>query len=137
MTTPAALHLAAFAVVDALTTVTAYYGDVPAHPPADASGRVYPYCVLWSGPGGAPAETAVHDTSTGLDWAVQVTVAAGDVTWCLQAVTVVRAALAGLVLVPGAGPLVDETPRSQPVMRDPDVAPPRWFVPLFFGCLTA
>jgi hypothetical protein len=70
----------------------------------------------------------------GLDWACQVTVAAGDVGWCLGAIGLVRAALSGLVLATGVT-LVDETPRSLIVRRDPDVTPSRWFLPMQFGAL--
>ena len=139
MTTPEALHTALVTRLRGVLAgrVTVYDGDVPAAPPADGSGRVYPYCVVWPSPGGTPSETAVHDTSGALDWYAQITVAAGDPTWCMQAVTVVRGATFTGPLVEGDGPLVDETPRSVTVTRDPDVTPRRWFVPLFAGCLTA
>lgn len=148
MTSPADLHTALVSRLRSALAgrVTVYDGDVPGlkpdgtpndPPQADGQGRVFPYCVVWSSPGAAPAEAAVHDVSTGLDWAEQVTVAAGDPGWCLQAVPLVRAAAVGAVLVPDAGPLIDETPRSRGVLRDPDAGPPRWFVPLQFGCLTA
>jgi hypothetical protein len=130
------LHAAVWALLDALPTVTAYDADVPTAPPADSRGRVYPYTVLWPSPGGSPFESSLAGPQ-GLDWMCQVTVAAGDPTWCLQAVEVVRAALVGAQLAPTAGPLVDETPRSRTIMRDPDVTPLRWFVPLLLGCLTA
>lgn len=136
MTTAAELHAAVWAALDALTTVTAYDGDVPTKPPADTSGRVYPYAVLWPSPGGSPAESAAAG-NTGLDWTCQVTVAAGTTAWLLKAVDVVRAAVVGLVVSDGDGPITDETPRSMTVQRDEDVTPPRMFVPLLFGALTA
>ncbi len=137
MTAPADLHAAVWAALDALTTVTAYDGDVPASPPAGEDGRVYPYAVLWPSPGADPTETPLGCLPTELDWVAQVTVAAGTPTWCLQATQVVRDALKGLVLAPGASRLTDETPRSRTVMRDTDTNPPRWFVPLLFGCVTS
>ncbi|WP_147356272.1 hypothetical protein [Cellulomonas rhizosphaerae] len=120
-----------------MPTVTGYDATVPTNIPTSTDGRALPYAVAWPSPGGAAEESAVHDTSGALDWTEQVTVAAGDVIWCLKAVHTVRATLAGRVLVANAGPLVDETPRSVTLQRDTDVSPPRWFVPLFFACLTA
>lgn len=141
MTTPADLHAAVLAALDALPTVAAYDGAVPValtHPAhADSTGRVYPYAVVWPSPGGEHDERGLCGPLTGMRWTVQVTVAAGTPTWCLQAVTVVRAALVGLQLVDATvSPLVDETPRSRLVTRDDDTTPPRWFVPLQFGCVT-
>ena len=136
MTTAAQLHAAVWAALDALPTVTAYDGDVPTKPPADASGRVYPYAVLWPSPGATPGDGPLGCISPGVDWLEQVTVAAGTPTWCLQAVDVVRAALVGLQLAPDVSPLVDETPRSRLLSRDDDTTPPRWYVPLQFGCVT-
>lgn len=136
MTAPEDLAAALEALLEALPTVEAYTGGVPDKPPAEATtGRVYPYAVLWAGAGGSPFEAAVAGPG-GLDWEAQVTVAAGDPTWCLQAITAVRAAVTGQVLVPGAGPLVDLTPKSLTVQRDEDPTPVRWFLPLIFGCLT-
>lgn len=130
----ATLHAAARERLDALITVTVYDADVPAHPPADEQGRVYPYAVVWPSPGATPPEAAV-DGSTGTDWVVAVTVAAGDVDWCLQTVTVVRRALTGDPIAPGAT-LVDTTPAARTLLVDRDVAPARFYVPLEFRALT-
>jgi len=134
VTNPADLHVAAFAILDALPTVTAFDGDVPPNPPADkVSGRVYPYAVLWPGPGGDPVDADLV-TGGALTWVAQITVAAGDLTWCMQAVDVVRAALRDVWLLDAASPLRDETPASRVVMRDTDPTPPRWYFPLLFRC---
>lgn len=133
MTDPADLHTAAFAILDALPTVTGFDSDVPAKPSADALGRVYPYAVLWPGPGGDSADADLV-TGGALSWVAQITVAAGDPTWCLRAVGVVRAALRDVWLVDTASPLRDITPASRVVMRDTDPTPPRWYFPLLFRC---
>ena len=133
MTTPASLHTQVLTLLHA-TTVTAYDGDVPDRPPADQSGRVYPYAVLWPGGGGNPADPALARHHGALTWEAQVTVAAGTPTWCIQAVDVVRAALRGVWLTTGASPLLDETPASQTLLRSEDTQPPRWYLPLRFVC---
>jgi len=135
VTAPDVLHAAAVAALKTIgsTRVTVFEADVPNRPPALADGRVLPYVVVWPGPGATATEQAVTGPS-GLDWSVQVTVAAGDVTWCLQACTLVRGVLHGKVLVTGTGPLVDDTPRGLTVTRDPAL-PDRWFAPLIFACL--
>lgn len=133
MTDASVLHPATFALLDA-TTVTAFDGDVPTRPPADAAGRVYPYAVQWPSPGAAAAEQAVT-RATGTEWWCSITVAAGDIGWLLQAVRVVRAALDGATIAPGTT-LVDVTPAARTIQRDPDVTPARWYVPLAFHTLT-
>lgn len=136
MSTAADLHAAVWAILDALPTVNAFDGDVPSAPPADGTGRVLPYAVLWPGPGGDPADASLRGGGA-LTWDAQVTVAAGDIRWLLQAVDVVRAALADAWTAPGASPLRDVTPASRTVMRDTDVTPLRYFVPLLFRCSIA
>jgi hypothetical protein len=134
VSTPAELHAAVFERLEALPTVAAFDGDVPPNPPADrATGLVYPYAVLWPGPGGDTTDADLV-TSGALTWDAQITVAAGDVAWCLGAVNVVRFALRDQWVLDTASPLRDVTPASRTVMRDPDPAPPRWFVPLLFRC---
>lgn len=134
MTTPEALHAPALALLRAVPTLTVYDGIVPTSPPADASGRTYPYVVLWPSAGFRPNEIADDLAGTpdeALDWLVQATVAAGNVTWCLQAATLTRRALAGAFLTPQTGRLREE-PGAPPITVDPDVKPARFFVPLLF-----
>ncbi len=135
MVEPSALHTATLARLKTLTTLAVYDGDVPPSPPADSQGRVYPYAVLWPASGVAPLEQAVDAVAVGTDWMCQVTVAAGDPSWVLPAVQKVRQVLAGWSPAEGAV-LTEETPRSVTVLRDDDVTPKRWFMPLQFGCLT-
>lgn len=139
MANPADLHTALLERLRTLTTLRVFDGDVPTSPPAEpATGRVYPYAVAWGSPGYTPEEARGLDADAdgGLAWPVQVTVAAGDLTWCLHAVHLVRTALDGHVLAPGAGVLVEDegTPGVQP---DRDTTPLRWFVPLTFRSLNA
>lgn len=135
MIDPGVLHMAVVAGLQTIgsTRVAVFDANVPTSPPALPDGRVLPYAVVWPGAGGTPFEEPIAGAG-GLDWACQVTVAAGDVGWCLGAIGLVRAALSGLVLATGVT-LVDETPRSLIVRRDPDVTPSRWFLPMQFGAL--
>lgn len=115
-----------------------YVGDVPDNLPADDSGRVKPYAVIWPTVGWTPddARSVGGDDSTdpGTEWPIQITVAAGSLTWCGQAADLVRSHLAGHRLTAGAGPLrLGPGPAIQP---DDDVHPRRWFVPLSYRCLT-
>lgn len=133
MPSPADLHTAALVQLRTIPHLTVFDGDVPDAPPADEAGRVYPYAVLWPGPGGDPTDADLV-TGGALTWVAQLTVAAGDLGWCMQAIGPVRDALRDQVLLPEASPLRDETPASRVVLRDPDVTPTRWFFPLQFRC---
>lgn len=128
------LHAATMTLLRGIGTVAAFDADVPPHPPADPTGRVYPYAVLWPGAGAHPIETAITG-SVGTDWLSTVTVAAGDVGWCLDAVALVRSVLDGAALAPGVT-LSDVTSRARTLQRDPDITPTRWYVPLLFTALT-
>lgn len=135
MTGAVDLHRAVLALLAGLPTVTAFDANVPDAPPADrVTGAVYPYAVLWPSPGGRGPEASVANT-VGTDWTATVTVAAGDVGWVLAAVAVVRAALDDALIAPGTR-LQDETPAARTIQRDPDVSPPRWFVPLMWRAIT-
>ena len=95
MSTPAVLYAALVTRLRTITTISVYEGTVPTVPPADADGRVYPYAVAWPGPGGPLGETSLDELAHGMSWASQVTVAAGDIARCLQAVALVRTAQVG------------------------------------------
>lgn len=134
MTTPEVLHAAVLTRLRAVPNLTVYDGSVPTTPPADASGRTYPYVVVWPSAGYRPNE--ITDSIAGcpdetLEWPVQVTVAGGDPTWVLQAATRARRALAGAFLTPQTGRLREE-PGAPPISVDPDVKPARFFLPLLF-----
>ena len=134
MTTPEVLHTAVLVRLRAVPNLTAYDGVVPTTPPADASGRTYPYVVVWPSAGYRPNEIADDLAGTPdetLEWPVQVTVAGGDPTWVLQAATRARRALAGVFLTPQTGRLREE-PGAPPISVDPDVKPARFFLPLLF-----
>lgn len=133
MPSPADLHTALLARLRTVPHLTVFDGYVPDAPPADATGRVYPYAVIWPGPGGDPTDADLI-TGGALTWFTRVTVAAGDLNWCMQAITPVRAALRDRRLHPQASPLRDETPASRVAMRVTDVTPVRWFFPLQFRC---
>lgn len=134
MTSAAELHTAALALLRAVPTIGVYDGKVPDSPPADASGRTYPYVVVWPSAGHYPkAEAGALCATPGdeLTWPGQFTVAAGESLWVLQAAALVRKALAGKYLTPLSGPLVEDEV-SVPVQVDPVVKPARFFVPMIF-----
>ena len=115
-----------------LPHISVFSGDVPLNVPADSSGNVYPYVVLW----GSVGRDNVHgeDLTGGTEGAVvvpvRVTVAAGDPEWCLAAAEQVRALLSRWQPT-GAERLRDD--HTEPTMlEDKDVTPRRWFVPLEF-----
>ena len=137
MTTPADLHTALLARLRTAPAITVYEGTVPPSPPAGADGRVYPYAVIWPGGGGALGETSLDARAHGTDWRAQVTVVAGDLTWCLQAIALVRAAAVGVYLATDTTPVVDDTPPSMTLLRDPDVTPTRWYLPVLLRCTAA
>lgn len=137
MANPAELHAGVVAHLRTLGNLSVYDGEVPDAPPADpGTGHVYPYVVVWPSAGWTPAEarTVDGDGHGALEWPVQVTVAAGEPGWCLEAVHAVRAALDGLEPAVGAGPLREE-PGGPTVRPDRDATPVRFFVPLLFRSL--
>lgn len=136
MTAPAVLHTALLDLLRGMPTVSVYEGDVPTSPPADAAGRVYPYVVLWPTAGHPPLERPLAgDSGTALEWAPQLTVAAGTTGWLLAAVKVVRDTVEGAALTPWSVLREDPTV-TVTVQKDPDTSPVRWFLPLFFHTLT-
>lgn len=131
------LYNAALALLQEIPHVTVYAGKVDDKPPADASGRVFPYIVLWTSGGRRPPESRSleADSTDDLYWRANVTVAAGDSGWVLQAATAVRQALDGQVLVPFSSPL-EEDVATFDVLEDRDVRPHRMFLPMSFVCTT-
>lgn len=133
MTSPVDLHAVVLAALEAIPHVAAHDGRVPKDLPADSDGRVFPYAVLWGSPGHTPVEARnlEGDADGALEWPVQVTVAAGDITWCLAACAEVRAALDGLRF---HGGVLHEEP-GPGVRSDDDATPPRFYAPLLFRSL--
>ena len=132
MTRLADLHAEVLAALRAITTVTSYDGDVPTSPPSQPDGRVLPYAVLWPAAGGSPQERPLGGCTGLLTWSPRVTVAAGEVGWCLDAISLVRATLADRYLAAASGYLREITPASRSLMRDVDTDPVRWYLPLEF-----
>ena len=115
-----------------LSDVSVFFGEVPANVPANSSGRVYPYAVLWGSTGrdNTHGEDLTGDTDGAVVVPVRVTVAAGDPDWCLDAAERVRGLLSRWQ-PEGAERLRDD--HTEPTMlEDKDVTPRRWFVPLEF-----
>lgn len=138
MARPEDLHKALEARLRTIPSISVYVGEVNPKPPAEpGSARVYPYAVVWPSGGFTPPEgrSIAGRAGEALEWPCQVTVAAGDVDWCLQAVRLVRDVLEGHVLVPGAGALQEE-PTGAMIAPDRDVSPVRFFVPLMFRNLS-
>lgn len=133
MADPNALHEAALVLLQTLSNITIYDSVVADKPPADASGRVFPYAVLWASGGYRPpgSRSLVADTTGDLQWRANVTVAAGEPGWVLQAASVVRGALDGQVLVNHSSPL-EEDGAAFNVLEDRDVRPHRMFLPMSF-----
>lgn len=132
--TPEEFHTATLARLQGLTTITVYDGNVPDHPAADpATGHVYPYVVLWPVPGRVPAaaRNLENDAGGALTWDARVTLAAGQPAWVLQALPLVRARLEGWRPTPWTS-LWEVDSGGVSVMRDEDVTPHRWYVPLTF-----
>jgi hypothetical protein len=123
------------AILTRLAGLTVYRGEVPDHPPIlPDSDRTAPYVVLYPfGPKDGP-DGNLADTVADIDYTGQLTCVAGFVEDCEFLTSQVDALMnrwvpvvAGVVFgafrpPPGFDP--------GPVQRDPDVRPPRFFVPL-------
>ncbi len=139
MTSPADLHDSLVALLKTIGTVNVFDADVPDKPPADTSGKVFPYVVVWPSAGWYPADEAdplCAQPDGSLVWPVQLTVAAGNPAWVLPAAAAVRAKVAGVHLTSTAGPLREDAGAVN-VQKDTDTSPTRWFVPLLYRAQTA
>lgn len=132
MANPVTLHGAVLAALRTVPNLEVHDGAVPAQPAADASGRVWPYLVVWAGAGWAdPAARAVdHTTGGALAYTVRVTAAGGTPARALHAAHAARGVLDGLVLTTGASPLTEQP--GPALTRDDDTVPARWYAPLSF-----
>lgn len=136
MGSPVDLHAAVKALLQGIGNTTTYDVEVPATPPADSQGRVYPYYLLTPSAGAEPveADTPAAQASGDVDWLVQVTVVGGTLTRVLEAARLARAALARARLADGVTPL-REVQMRVPVQVDEDASPHRLFLPLQFECV--
>lgn len=116
-----------------LTAVNLFDGEVPGSPPLDPDGRVHAYAVFYPGIGRGYSNRG-GGTAHSLNWGCQVTCVGGDRTRALWCVDQVRGVLDGLrVTVAGRNALlVDVTPEETPLRRDPDISPPRFYLPLLY-----
>jgi hypothetical protein len=124
------IHAEVWKLLDAVTGVNSYDGEVPKNPPRDEGGRVHAYAVLYMGPG-RPTGLTLDATQSSLFAGFQVTCVGGDPTralWCLDKV---RGALVGaFITVDGREHQITASefdPGS--VRRDDDVTPPRHYIP--------
>lgn len=136
MANPATLHEAVLAALRTVPNLEVHDGAVPARPAADASGRVWPYLVVWGAAGHSDpaARTLDHTTGGALAVVVRVTAAGGTPTRALHAAHAARGVLDGLILTTGASPLTEQP--GPPLTRDDDTVPPRWYAPLSFTAQT-
>lgn len=135
MATSSTLHDVIWARLDALAAlagIDAYDAEVPATPPLDPDGRVRAYAVLYTSPGNLSA-SALDGGQRCLLGSVQVTCVGGDPSRALGVVDTVRAGLPGSVTVDGLVRVIrarEEDPGT--IRTDPNVWPPRHYVPLEF-----
>lgn len=140
MVTTRAVHDVVWALLDAVTGVNTYDGEIvdaqgkPTTPPrAATSDRVAAYAVLYFSPGRRHAN-ALNGDQRSIEGAFQVTCVAGDPSSALWCVDKALAALAGVsVTVDGVARQIrvrEDDPG--PVRRDDNVTPPRHYVPLQF-----
>jgi hypothetical protein len=131
---PVDLHTQLFTLLNTLTDVTVYDGEIDTDPPKDTAGRVKPYVVLFSGSGDASHRARLVQAQKELAWRPTVTCAAGYQAHLLHLVSRVRQLLIGAVFeVDGVSmqPLKAETgPDAAPIDKPP---PARWFQPLPFS----
>ncbi|WP_067428355.1 hypothetical protein [Nocardioides jensenii] len=137
------MHHAVWALLDALTGVNTYDGEIvdgngnSTSPPADPGNhRVYAYAVLYYSPGRRHAN-ALNGLQASTDGAFQVTCAAGDPTSAMWCVDQVLEALAGAA-VEIDGVVRRIRIREDDVVslrRDDNVTPARFYAPLHFRLL--
>jgi len=129
MTDAATLHSVFWARLEAITTIDTYDAEVPATPPLDPDGRVRKYAVLYASPGNLHA-TALDGGQRGILGSAQVTCVGGDPARALACVDTVRTGVLGTVTVDGATRVIRARQEDPgPVRTDPNVWPPRHYVP--------
>lgn len=139
MSTAAALADPVWALIDAVSNVNTYDGEIvdangtPVPPPHDSDGRVHAYAIYYPGAGLAYSRTldAAPDC---LDWTFQVTCVAGDRVRALWCIDKIRTALAGKwVTVNGQQLQIRQDGDSGSIRRDDNVSPSRFYLPVLFA----
>lgn len=133
--TALSVHDAVWTLLDAVTNINAYDGEVPSTPPADPDGRVHAYAVLYASAGDLFSTTLAGTQGTLLA-SGYINCVGGDPTRALWCVDKVRTALATTVTLGGrAFPIRFRDEGTGIVRRDDDVTPPRHWVQLEFQIL--
>lgn len=117
------------AVKDALEDAGLLVGLGEAPPSAPPSGTSYEYAVLYFAPGQSVSES-IADQRTDFDTVFQVTCVGKTEERCLWVADQVRKALHGPLVVDGRQAWRPEELGGPPVLRDDDVSPPLFFVPI-------
>jgi len=131
MATALALSDEVWAILDAVTDVNAFDGQVD-NPPLDPDGAVHVYAVFYPHPGNAYSR--LLDTGPeSFGWGFQVTCVGGDRVRALWCVGKVRTALTGVRV---GGVVVREVGDPGPLRRDDKVSPVRFFCLLDFTTTT-
>lgn len=127
------VHEQVWALLDAITGVNTYDGEVPKNPPLDPDGRVHAYAVLFMSPG-RPTALMLDGTQDSLATSFQVTCVGGSTARALWCVDQVRAQLVGafIELDGHQHQITASETQPGPVRLDDDVKPPRHFVPELF-----
>lgn len=130
----AALHSAVWALLDAITTIDTYDGEVPATPPGAPDGRAREHAILYAAPG-RPQSVTLDAPQSSLAATFQVTCVGGDPARAAECVDTVRTALIGAAVdVGGKTAFIRASDIDPGTFRDQDgVWPPRWYAPLLFS----
>lgn len=120
-------------LVDQCPKVLILRNEVPKTLPADEAGNVFPYAVIWEGPGmgDEDAEDLSGDNEGASILDTHVTVASGRAEWTGSAAAQVRKALDHWMPTGNVERLRDNQTWT-PVQLDTEVLPNRHYVPLVF-----
>lgn len=113
---------AVLALLQGITGLNVFDGELPADPPKDPDGRVHPYAVLFPGAGHGFSDR-LNDAPTTLSWTCRVLFVGGDSTRALWALDKIRAALTGAR--PTGGARLKEVLDQVETRVELDVLPPR------------
>jgi hypothetical protein len=99
----------------------------------DSDGKAHAYLAIFPGPGQRDlAEKDLNGAAGARLWRFQVIAAGGDVDRCLKAVERATTTLVGASLDDTTSP-VREDGDAGAVLKDKDVTPNRWYVPLLLA----